>query len=143
MCTLWADGYDGVVPHLEQRVNFAVAVAGDLAAMREHARSRGWRHLRIVSSQGTSFKRDLGFEDEAGAQMPGVSVFVLGADGRPRHFYTGAARMAPEHYRGMDLLSPLWNFLDLTPHGRGDFMPRLSYFQRPSSPRLSDRDRGR
>ena len=30
MCTMWADGYDGVVPHLEQRMNFAVLVAGDV-----------------------------------------------------------------------------------------------------------------
>ena len=27
MCTMWADGYDGVVPHLRRRVNFAVLVA--------------------------------------------------------------------------------------------------------------------
>jgi predicted dithiol-disulfide oxidoreductase (DUF899 family) len=27
----------------------------------------------------------------------------------------------------MDALSPFWSFLDLTPEGRGDFMPRRSY----------------
>jgi predicted dithiol-disulfide oxidoreductase (DUF899 family) len=27
----------------------------------------------------------------------------------------------------MDLLSPFWSFLDLTPEGRGDFMPKRSY----------------
>ena len=32
--------------------------------------------------------------------------------------------MAPGHWRGMDLLSPVWNFLDLTPEGRGDWMPK-------------------
>ncbi len=127
MCTMWADGYDGAIPHIEQNVNFAIVVAGDLAAMREHARSRGWRHARIVSSQGTSFKRDYGFEDEDGGQMPGVSVFLLAEDGSARHFYTGGAFMSPEHFRGMDLLSPVWSFLDLTPQGRGDFFPRLAY----------------
>ena len=35
--------------------------------------------------------------------------------------------MTPEHFRGMDLLSPVWNFLDLTPAGRGDWFPGLSY----------------
>jgi predicted dithiol-disulfide oxidoreductase (DUF899 family) len=127
MCTAWADGYDGVVPHLEQNVNFALVVAGDLVSIREHARSRGWRNVRIVSSLGTSFKRDLGFENEAGEQTPGVSVFTLGEDGRARHFYTGSAFLSSEHFRGMDLLSPIWHFLDLTPEGRGDFFPRLSY----------------
>ncbi len=130
MCTLWADGYDGAIPHLEQNLNFAIVVAGDLIGMREHARRRGWRHVRIVSSHGTSFKRDYGFEAEDGGQTPGVSVFVLAEDGAVRHFYTGSALMTPDHFRGMDLLSPVWNLLDLTPQGRGDFFPRLAYEDR-------------
>jgi predicted dithiol-disulfide oxidoreductase (DUF899 family) len=135
MCTLWADGYDGVVHHLEQHVNFVVVVAGDLAGIRAHARSRGWRNARLVSSQGTSFKRDFGSEDEDGAQSPAVSVFTLGDSGNSgnsgdeevRHFYTGSALMGGGHFRGMDLLSPVWNFLDLTPAGRGDWFPGLAY----------------
>ncbi len=127
MCSMWADGYDGVVAHLEQNLNFGVVVAGDLTAFRGHARSRGWQNLRLLSSQGTSFKRDFGMEDESGGQMPGASVFTLGDDGAVRHFYTGGAFMAPGHFRGMDLLSPVWNFLDLTPEGRADWMPRLDY----------------
>ena len=127
MCTLWADGYDGIVPHLRQRVSFAVVVAGDVAAFREYAHSRGWRHLRVLSSGDSSLKRDFGFEDEAGAQQPGASIFRLGADGRPRHFYSVSAMITPAQFRGMDALSPFWSFLDLTPEGRGDFMPRRSY----------------
>jgi predicted dithiol-disulfide oxidoreductase (DUF899 family) len=127
MCTLWADGYDGIVPHLEQRVNFAVFVAGELAPFRRYARERGWRHLRILSAGASTLKRDLGFEDAAGAQEPGVSVFARGSDGALRHFYSGGAIMDDGGYRGMDLLSPLWSFLDVTPQGRGDFMPRRSY----------------
>ncbi len=127
MCTMWADGYDGVVPHLEQHVDFGVVVAGELSAMRAHARARGWKNLRVFSSSGSSFKRDFGMEDEEGGQMPGVSVFVRGDDGSARHFYTGGALMAPGHFRGMDLLSPVWNFLDLTPEGRGEWFPALAY----------------
>jgi predicted dithiol-disulfide oxidoreductase (DUF899 family) len=127
MCTMWADGYDGVVPHLRQRVAFGVVVAGDVAAIRAWGRQRGWRHLRLLSSAGTAYKRDFGMEDADGAQRPGVSVFRLGADGRPRHFYTQCAMMGEGHWRGMDLLSPVWNFLDLTPEGRGDWMPKRSY----------------
>ncbi len=127
MCTLWADGYDGIVPHLRQRVSFAVVVAGDVAAFREYARGRGWRNLRVLSSGDSTLKRDFGFEDEAGAQQPGASVFRLGTDGRPRHFYSVSALVTPAQFRGMDALSPFWSFLDLTPEGRGDFMPRRSY----------------
>ena len=127
MCTMWADGYDGVVPHLQRRISFAIVVAGEVAAIRGWARERGWRHVRLLSSGGTTFKRDFGMEDADGGQLPGVSVFRLGPDGRPRHSYTQCAMMAEGHWRGMDLLSPVWNFLDLTPEGRGDWMPKRSY----------------
>lgn len=32
-----------------------------------------------------------------------------------------------QEYRHNDLLDPLWNMLDLTPEGRGDFHPQLRY----------------
>jgi predicted dithiol-disulfide oxidoreductase (DUF899 family) len=127
MCTLWADGYDGIVPHLRQRVSFVVAIAGDVGAFRRYARERGWRHLRVVSSAPSSIKVDLGFEDAEGRQKPGASVFRLGADGKVRHFTSVCALLTPDHFRGMDLLTPFWSFLDLTPEGRGDFLPKRSY----------------
>ncbi len=91
------------------------------------ARERGWRHLRILSAGDSTLKRDLSFEDEQGRQFPGVSVFTRGRDGAIRHFYSGGAETDDGGFRGMDLLSPLWSFLDLTPEGRGDFMPRKAY----------------
>lgn len=127
MCTLWADAYDGIVPHLQQRVNFAVLVAGDVGAFRAFARERGWRHLRILSAGDSTLKRDLSFEDEQGRQSPGVSVFTQGRNGAIQHFYSGGAETDDGGFRGMDLLSPFWSFLDLTPEGRGDFMPRKAY----------------
>jgi predicted dithiol-disulfide oxidoreductase (DUF899 family) len=127
MCTLWADGYDGVVPHLRQRVSFAVLVAGDPGAFADYARSRGWRNLRIVSAAGSDLKRRLGLEGEDGSQLPGVSVFRRAPGGGLLHTYSASALIAAGQFRGMDLLSPFWNFLDLTPEGRGDFMPKRSY----------------
>jgi len=127
MCTLWADGYDGVVPHLRQRANFAVLVAGDVAAFDAYARSRGWRHLRAVSAADCDLKRRLGFENAEGEQLPGVSVFVRRPDGSLVHAYSQSAWYGAEEFRGMDLLSPLWHFLDLTPEGREDWMPRRRY----------------
>jgi predicted dithiol-disulfide oxidoreductase (DUF899 family) len=127
MCTLWADGYDGIVPHLRQRVDFGVVVAGDVREFRRYARERGWRNLRLLSSGDTPFKRELGMEGEDGGQMPGVSVFRLAPDGKVIHAYTGGAFLGAGQFRGMDLLSPFWNFLDLTPEGRGDFLPQRAY----------------
>ena len=58
--------------------------------------------------------------------MPGVSVFERGADGQLTHFYSVCA-VGPDGGRMMDLVSPIWNFFDLTPQGRGDFFPSLPY----------------
>jgi len=35
--------------------------------------------------------------------------------------------MEENEYRGLDLLTPVWNFLDLTPEGRGDWSPGVQY----------------
>lgn len=127
MCTLWADGYDGIVPHLAQRANFAVLVAGDAGTFGAYGRSRGWRSFRAVSAADSDLKRRLGFEEVDGAQHPGVSVFTRRTDGTLVHAYSQCAWYGGQEFRGMDLLSPLWHFLDLTPDGRGDWMPRRSY----------------
>ena len=124
MCSMWADGYRGITKHLRRRVNFALAVAGDVLDFRTFARARGWDTFQVVSTARCTMKADLKLEDEEGSQLPGVSVFVKRGD-EIRHAYTASAIMGGGHYRGLDLLSPVWNFFDLTPGGRGDWMPTL------------------
>jgi len=126
MCTLWADGYNALVPHLEQRANFAVLVAGGLEPFIDYASGRGWSNLRIVSAADSDLKLKLGFESPEGDQHPGVSVFRLEA-GQPIHFTSLSAMMGEGHFNGMDLLSPFWHFLDLAPEGREDFFPKTNY----------------
>lgn len=127
MCNMWADGYNAVAPHLSQRVNLGLVAETPIEDLAALANKRGWRHLKLLSSAGTSFKRDYGMADTEANQFPGVSVFQRGEDGTARHFYTGGALMAEGHFRGMDLLTPVWNLLDLTPEGRGDWVPSLNY----------------
>ncbi|HEY7946676.1 MAG TPA: DUF899 family protein [Acidimicrobiales bacterium] len=128
MCTMWIDGFNAVAHHLAQNVDFAIAAAADPPTLRAHARSRGWDRLRLLSCADNSFKYDLGSEDEAGNQDSTVSVFTLDPDGSPRHVYTGHPRMSDDiDQRGIDLLSPVWHLLDLTPQGRGDWYAQLDY----------------
>jgi predicted dithiol-disulfide oxidoreductase (DUF899 family) len=68
MCTMWIDGYNGVAHHLAQNLDFAIVAAADPPALREHARSRGWTNLRLLSAGESSFKYDLGSEDSEGIQ---------------------------------------------------------------------------
>jgi predicted dithiol-disulfide oxidoreductase (DUF899 family) len=131
MCTMWIDGYNGVAHHLAQSLDFVVAAAADPATLRAHARSRGWRNLRLLSCGDSTFKYDLGSEDAEGVQDSTISVFTRGADGKVRHFYTAHPHMAEDvNQRGIDLLTPVYNMLDLTPQGRDDWYAELSYPQR-------------
>ncbi|HEX9648854.1 MAG TPA: DUF899 family protein [Alphaproteobacteria bacterium] len=127
MCTMWTDGYNAVAPHVTRTAPMVVVTKQDAARMLAFAEKRGWRNLRVVSSGSNSFNRDFGMEDAEGHQMPGVSVFLKGKDGRVRHFYTMSAIMGDDNYRGMDLLSPVWNMLDLLPQGRGEWFPSVAY----------------
>jgi predicted dithiol-disulfide oxidoreductase (DUF899 family) len=128
MCTAWLDGANGVAPHLAQNLDFAVVAAADLPALRAHARTRGWDKLRLLSAANSTFKYDLGSEDREGHQDSTVSVFTRDADGTLRHFYSAHPRMAPDiKERGIDLLAPIWHFMDLTPQGRGNWYTSLDY----------------
>jgi predicted dithiol-disulfide oxidoreductase (DUF899 family) len=128
MCTAWLDGANGIAHHLAQNLDFAVVAAADLPSLRAYARARGWDKLRLLSAADSTFKYDLGSEDREGWQDSTVSVFTRDAHGTIRHFYSAHPRMAADiQQRGIDLLAPMWHFLDLTPQGRGDWYASLSY----------------
>ncbi|MEU9985927.1 DUF899 family protein [Streptomyces sp. NPDC048045] len=128
MCTMWIDGYNGVARHIAQNADLAIAAAADLPTLRAHARNRGWTGLRLLSCDDSTFKYDLGSEDENGEQDSTVSVFTRDGDGTVRHFYSMHPRMAEDiDQRGIDLLTPVWHLLDLTPAGRGEWFAGLDY----------------
>ena len=128
MCTLLIDGLNGVAHHLAQNVDVAIIAAADPPALRKHGRTRGWDKLRLLSSGTSTFKYDLGSEDREGNQDSTVSVFTRDSDGTLRHFYSAHPSMANDiKERGLDLLTPVYNILDLTPQGRGDWYAELGY----------------
>ena len=88
--------------------------------------SKLWRNFE--SARSNTFKYDLGSEDEEGNQDSTVSVFTRDAFGKIRHRYTAHPSLSDHvQERGLDLLCPVYNILDLTPHGRGDWYADLSY----------------
>lgn len=128
MCTAWLDGANGIAHHLAQNLDFAVVAAADLPTLRGYARERGWDKLRVPSAHKNTFKYDFGSEDREGNQDSTISVFTHDTQGNLRHFYTAHPWMAPEvKERGIDLLTPIWHFMDLTPQGRGSWYASLAY----------------
>ncbi len=128
MCTGLIDGFNGHATHLAQRVDFAIVAAADPVALRAHARTRGWDMLRLLSAGASTFKYDLGSESREGGQDSEISVFTRDADGTLRHFYSAHPRLSEEvKERGLDGVWSLWNLLDLTPEGRGNWYAQLEY----------------
>ena len=134
-CSLMAENYDGVVPHLKQRDVSLVAVSRaplkKLLAFRDRM---GWE-FDWVSSLGSDFNADfnVGFsEDEVQGEVyynyrmtrfpmteaPGMSVFALEPDGTVYHTYSC-------YGRGLDVLMGTYQYLDLVPKGRDE--DNLSY----------------
>jgi predicted dithiol-disulfide oxidoreductase (DUF899 family) len=130
-CTQFLDSFDGAAEHIAQRVSLAVVAKAQLPRILAHAKQRGWRRLRLLSSAANTYNRDYLGETADGAQMPMMNVFRR--DGEMiRHFWGSELLYAPsepgQDPRHGDTIDPLWNLFDLTPEGRGtDWYPELSY----------------
>jgi predicted dithiol-disulfide oxidoreductase (DUF899 family) len=130
-CTSIIDAIDGEAPHISQRVNLAVAAKVPIEQFSEHARSRGWRNIRLLSSAATTYNTDYNAESQDGSQDPIATVFVR-RDGKIHHTWSSELYFAPrdpgQDMRHVDFMWPLWSVLDRTPGGRGsDWRPQLEY----------------
>lgn len=118
-CTMWADGFTGLLPHLASRAAFVVTSPDAPEAQKEFASARGW-NFPMYSAKGTSFVSDMGFKDEKEGLMPGVSVFAKEADGKI--YRVGRAEFGPG-----DNFCATWHFFELLPEGIDGWEPKLSY----------------
>ena len=130
MCTAMLDGMDGQIPHVRQRVNFAVVAKAPIAKIEAFAESRGWSNLPLLSSEGNTYNADYFAENDEG-QWPMINVFHR-SGAEVRHTWGSELFLTPPddglHNRHADLIWPLWAVFDMTPEGRGtDWYPALSY----------------
>ena len=129
-CSFLADTFDGAVIHLAQRDTTFVAVSRTtLPEIDAFKKRMGWT-FKWVSSNGSDFNYDYqvstGNGEKAGSSVyynytltefpsderPGLSVFFK-KDGEVFHTYSTYAR-------GLDILLPTYNFLDMTAKGRDE-----------------------
>ena len=117
-CTLWADGFNGLTGHLENKASFVLVTPDNPEVAEEFATSRGWR-FNIVSDSENTFRQDLGFRDEKGV-WPVVAVFTKDADDNIS-------------LRSSSILGPgdnycvMWDLIDLLPEGTSNWEPQYSY----------------
>ncbi|WP_170335829.1 DUF899 family protein [Ruegeria arenilitoris] len=126
MCSAFLDGLNGQVPHISQKIAFAVVAQNTCEKLAELKATMGWNDLPLYSALGTDYQRDYLAEAEDGSQLPILNVFQRNQNGI-NHFWSSELFFEPSdwHPRHVDAAWPLWNILDFTPHGRGDFFPSL------------------
>lgn len=121
-CTLWADGFNGMAPHLEDRAAFVVVSPDPPDVQQAFARERGWT-FRMYSGSGSRFIQDMGFMEEApdGPRwMPGVSTFRRSTDGTIN-------RVGQDFFGPGDAYCGLWHLFDLLADGPNGWEPAFDY----------------
>jgi predicted dithiol-disulfide oxidoreductase (DUF899 family) len=116
-CALWADGFNGILPHIENRAAFVVASPDEPAAQQRFKAARGWQ-FRMVSYLDTGFARDMRYRSDKG-WLPGVSVF--------RKCGQTICRVSDTSFDEGDDFCTIWHLFDLLPEGANGWQPQYKY----------------
>jgi predicted dithiol-disulfide oxidoreductase (DUF899 family) len=130
-CSFWADNFNGIIVHLNQRDVTMVAVSkAPLPQLQAFKQRMGWS-FKWVSSFACDFNEDyqVSFAPEQvkngevyynyangsfpSEEAPGISVFSKDAEGSIFHTYSC-------YGRGLDMLNGTYHYLDLVPKGRDE-----------------------
>jgi predicted dithiol-disulfide oxidoreductase (DUF899 family) len=106
-CTMWADGFVGLLPYLERVASFVVVTPDDITIQKNAAMARGWK-FKMLSSKGTTLFADMGFEATDSSAWPGMSTLYNDADGQLRRH--SLASFGPG-----DKFCPVFSFTELLP----------------------------
>jgi predicted dithiol-disulfide oxidoreductase (DUF899 family) len=117
-CTMWADGFNGLYPHLADRAAFVV-ISPDLPLVqKKFAASRGWR-FPMASGQGSTFIEDMGYLPAPDDPRPGVSTFQL-VRGK-------VSRVATAPFGPFDPFCATWPLIALLADGVDGWKPKYRY----------------
>ncbi len=130
-CSFWADNFNGIVVHLNQRDVTMIAVSrAPYSKIEEYKKRMGW-NFKWVSSYDNDFNFDYhvsftpkelsekkafynyNLQDTHSPEREGVSVFYKDTAGHVFHTYSAYAR-------GIDGLNVAYHYLDLVPKGRDE-----------------------
>lgn len=122
-CTLWADGFNGLLPHLESAMAVVLVSKDAPETQRRFANSRGWR-FRLASHGGGAYIQEQGVFGEA-ENYPGAVVYERDGEAILRK---NTCVFGPG-----DLYCALWPFLGMAGMDGGDWFPQYAYWRRPET----------
>jgi predicted dithiol-disulfide oxidoreductase (DUF899 family) len=130
-CSFWADSFNEIIVHLNQRDVTMLAVSrAPYSKLATYKKRMGW-NFKWVSSNRTDFNFDyqasftpeeiagksalynFAEQDPGSSEREGISVFYKDESGRLFHTYSTYAR-------GIDIANTAYNYLDLVPKGRDE-----------------------
>ncbi len=121
-CTMWADGFSGLAPHLMDRASFVVCSPDKPEVQKRFALKRNWG-FRMVSAHDSPFPRDMGFWQDEGPNprpWPGVSTFRREPDGT-------IVRIAKAFFDAGDDFCAVWPLFELLERGVDGWEPKYTY----------------
>ncbi len=131
-CTLWADGLNGFLPHLEDRFSVVLLSKDTPEEQQRFSHSRGWRFRMASHGDGAYISEQNVTPGESGS--PGIVCYMLKEDGSITR--KGAANFGPG-----DAYCSLWHILSLAGLGEdswSSWTPQYRYWNRPEAKEMED-----
>lgn len=120
-CTLWADGVNSFLPHLEDKFSVVLLSKDSPEIQRKFANSRSWRFRMASHGGGEYIKQQSVIEN--GSNEPGIVVYERKGD---KIFKKNSSVYGPG-----DLFCSAWHFLSLAGEDDETWTPQYTYWQRP------------
>ena len=121
-CTLWADGINPFVPHLESAMAVVLLSKDPPEVQRRFANSRQWR-FRMASHGGGDYIAEqtvMNGQDN----MPGAVLYERDGD--------QIVRKNSSVFGPGDMYCSMWSLLGLAGLGDGEWTPQFNYWTRPA-----------
>ena len=120
-CMLWADGFNGFVPHLESTMSVVLLSKDPPEVQRNFANTRGWR-FKLASHEGGAYiSEQTVYPDDNNS----AGAVVYEREGQKIY------RKNSAYFGEGDIYCSMWSLLGLAGIGDAEWTPQYRYWRRP------------
>ena len=125
-CTIWADGINSFLPHLEDKYSVVLVSKNTPEEQRRMANDRGWR-FRMASHGGGEYIQEQSvscdYDAPSAGNYPGIVCYTKNGD---KILKKNASPFGPG-----DEFCSIWNILSLAGVDEETWTPQFRYWNRP------------